>query len=89
MVPTGAPRALLHGSKRLPLGRYLRQKLIEGGAFHDDRDAQARQRRADLQAVSEVHGTAAAVEALKLGPELGLIERFERKAKLTARKVSL
>jgi len=87
--PLAAPRALRHGRKLLPLGRYLRRILVNGGTFKDDRDEQAFQRAQELRVVSEVHGTAAAVAALKLGPELGLIEKIERKAKLLSTKGSI
>lgn len=83
------PRVLMHGRKSWPLGRYLRATLLKGGKFIDDRDAQARQRAEELRVVSARHGTAAAVEALKLGPEIGLVERVERKARLMAKKGSI
>lgn len=83
------PRALMHGRRRLPLGRYLRGILRTSPGFHDERDELAQQARANLQLVCDREGTAAAVKALKLAPETGLIDRFERKAKLLAKKGSL
>lgn len=83
------PRVLMHGTKRLPLGRYLREKLRATGKFDDDKDREARERAEELRIVSAHHGTAAAVAALKLGPEMGLIQRVERKAKMFAKKGSL
>lgn len=83
------PRVLKHGSRSLPLGRYLRAKLRATGEFIDERELVAIERAQELSAVSARHGTAKAVAALKLGPEVGLVDRFERKAKLFAKKGSL
>jgi len=82
------PTVLMHGRRTLPLGRYLREKLRASGKF-SDQETDRKVRAEALLAVSKAHGTAKAVEALKLAPEVGLIQRVERKAKMFATKGSL
>lgn len=82
------PRVLMHGRRQLPLGRYLRGILRSTGVFSDVEE-ERKARAQELRVLQERIGTAAAVETLKLAPELGACEAMERKQRLFASERSL
>lgn len=82
------PTVLKHGSRDLPLGRYLRATLESEGRFIDREEARFLDAQ-ELRALSESVGTAEAVATRKLAPEMGAILKIERKAKLFAKKGAL
>lgn len=86
----GVPTTLRHGRRELPVGRYLRSRLrdtlnLPTSSFVDSMERRMR----EVQALSHVVGTVAAVASLNLEPEEARIASLKAKQKIYRKKESL
>lgn len=85
------PRALMHGRKTLPLGRYLRRKLREELGFENvgGQDVVAARQSEELRALSADKGGIAAVLSEKQKTDAVKILQMEGRAAIYKKRSSL
>lgn len=85
------PLVLQHSKKCLPLGRYLRRRLRNEMGHEEvgQPEAYKEKKARELRALSEAIGVAAAVETLKLQPEIGRIRNIEARHAVHKPRTSL